>query len=170
MEHERDEMKEEESQEPELRSLSGLSAVPGSRPVRRRLGRGNGSGSGTTCGKGAKGQSSRSGYSLPRGFEGGQMPLHRRLPMVGFTSRKTVRGSNVFSVVDLGRLAEIDGEEVISLDVMRSRGLVRSRQARVKVLGNGELQKKLVVEAHAISAGARAAIEKAGGEVRLLAR
>ncbi len=151
---------------PEI-TLSGLAPRPGSRRRPRRLGIGEGSGSGKTCGKGQKGQRSRCGFRLPRGFEGGQMPLHRRLPKIGFTSRKKVRGENVFEVVSLEQLGKVSEAE-INLEVLRSHGLIKSRNARVKILGGAAVTRKFVVEAHAISASAKTAIEGAGGTFKLV--
>lgn len=160
--------KEHSGSRPARVSLSSLSPTPGSRHKRKRLGIGEGSGHGRTCGKGEKGQKSRSGAQLPAGFEGGQMPIHRRLPKVGFTSRKRVLGKNVFSLVPLERLVELDVEGDITLELLRERGVVRSKSRRVKILGGAEINRKIVVEAHAVSGSAKAAIEKAGGEVRLV--
>jgi len=151
-------------------NLSGLSPVPGSRRRRKRLGLGEGSGHGRSCGRGENGQRSRSGFSLPAGFEGGQMPIHRRLPKRGFVSRKRVRGENVFTLVPLKRLAELETDSEITLEVLRGAGLASPPGRRVKILGGVEIDKKIVVEAHAISASAKAAIEKAGGEVRILGK
>ncbi len=147
--------------------LSDLRPAKGSRRRRKRKGIGEGSGNGKTCGKGGKGQSMRSGYSLPRGFEGGQMPLHRRLPKVGFTSRKKVLGKNVFSLISIAALQQFEAEGEITLELLRSKGMVKAA-SKVKILGGGELTKKIVVEAHAVSASAKSAIEAAGGEVRLV--
>ena len=164
----KEEQRDEVESGPAPINLSSLSPVPGSRRPRKRLGVGEGSGNGKTCGRGQKGQGSRSGVSLPAGFEGGQMPLHRRLPKVGFASRKKVLGKNVFALVSVKRLAELSAEGEITLDVLREKGLVGSRSQRVKILGGSEIEQRIVVEAHAASASAKAAIEKAGGEVRLI--
>lgn len=149
-------------------TLSTLQPAHGSRHRRKRLGIGEGSGSGKTCGKGTKGQKMRSGYSWKRGFEGGQMPLQRRLPKIGFTSRKKTRGDNVFSVVNLDNLEALEVSGPITVQALCDAGLVRSDRQQVKILGSGTLKKKVVVEAHAVSAAAKQAIEKAGGEVRLV--
>lgn len=150
-------------------NLSGLAPNKGARHRRKRLGSGEGSGLGKTCGKGQKGQKSRSGGKVARGFEGGQMPLHRRLPKVGFTSRKKVRGENVFRVVSLERLAAIDPQDgVVGINAFNDVGLIRAGKDRIKVLSGGELSAKLVVEAHAFSASAKKAIEDAGGEARVV--
>ena len=152
-----------------ITNLSALAPAPGSRPKRKRKGMGEGSGNGKTAGKGGKGQSMRSGYSLPRGFEGGQMPLHRRLPKVGFTSRKKLAGDNVFTVISLAQLEALSVDGEITLSVLREAGLLRSLKNKVKILANGALKKKVVVEAHAASAAAKTAIESAGGEVKIVA-
>lgn len=149
-------------------SLSNLAPAPGARHRRKRLGIGEGSGSGKTCGKGTKGQKMRSGYNSKVGFEGGQMPLQRRLPKVGFVSRKKTLGENVFAVVNLASLEALDVSGPITLEVMREKGLLRSARSRVKVLGGGTLKKSVVVEAHAVSASAKLAIEGAGGQVKLV--
>ena len=147
--------------------LSNLAPAKGSKKRRKRLGLGSGSGSGKTCGRGGKGQTARSGSSIPVGFEGGQMPIHRRLPKRGFTSPKRVRGDNVFSIVQLAKLAEIDAAE-LTVEAMRELGLVSgNKRSRVKVIGAATLSKPLTIEVDAISAGARAEIEKSGGSVRL---
>lgn len=162
--------KSEKASPTEVLDLSKLSHRPGARKVRKRLGIGEGSGNGKTCGKGQKGQTSRSGFGLPAGFEGGQMPLYRRLPKVGFTSRKRVLGVNEFQVIgtdDLARLQESGEKGELTLEVLRKSGLARAKR-RVKILGGAELKQKVVVEAHAVSASAKAAIEKAGGEVRIV--
>lgn len=147
--------------------LSNLGPNPGARRRRKRLGIGEGSGNGKTCGKGQKGQRMRSGFSLPPGFEGGQMPIHRRLPKVGFTSRKKLLGKNLYSTVSLSKIVELDLSEV-TVEALREKGVLRSRAGRVKILGGGEVKKKFAISVHAISASARAAIEGAGGSVKLL--
>lgn len=151
--------------------LSELAPVKGSKHRRKRLGFGEGSGLGKTCGKGNKGHRARSGYKSSPGFEGGQMPLHRRLPKRGFTSRKKVAGTNIFSLVsieNLNDLATRTPDSTISLAFLKSEGFLKSSKPRVKILGKGELKKKLVIEAHAVSEGARQSIEKAGGEVKMI--
>lgn len=147
--------------------LSTLRPNKGSRRRRKRLGKGEGSGNGKTCGKGQKGQKSRSGAAIPAGFEGGQMPIHRRLPKRGFTSRKRVRGENVYSLVSLDVLEALPVTEV-TLDILRENGLVRTKSGLVKILGDGTLTKKLTVEAHAASKSAQEAISRVGGELRLV--
>lgn len=150
-------------------NLSALSPAKGSKHRRKRLGFGEGSGHGKTSGKGTKGAKSRSGYSHSPGFEGGQMPLHRRLPKIGFTSRMRVFGKNVFKTVSLKRVLEISGDSSeVTLDMLRQAGVLKKKSDRVKVLGGVECTKKLVVEAHAVTESAADSIRRAGGDVRLV--
>jgi len=153
-------------------NLSNLAPMPGSKHRRKRLGLGEGSGLGKTCGKGNKGARARSGYKSKPGFEGGQMPLHRRLPKRGFTSIKKVAGVNIFSLVSIVQLnkiiAENSGLDVISIDFMRDKGILKSSSPKVKILGKGKLDSKITVEAHAASVGAREAVESAGGVLTLV--
>ena len=135
------------------------------RKRRKRLGRGPGSGHGKTCGRGHKGQGSRSGFSVHPTFEGGQMPLVRRVPKRGFNNRwaDTVA---IVNIEDLdARFA--DGDEVTG-DTLREKNLAKGRYDVLKVLGNGELSKKLKISAHRFSRQAKEKIEKAGGEVIVL--
>ncbi len=127
---------------------------------RKRVGRGMGSGMGKTSTRGHKGQGSRSGSRLMRGFEGGQMPLHRRLPKRGFVNIFRTE----YEVVNLERLASL-GENEITPDVLRKAGVVSSKKSLVKVLGQGELSKALTVHAHKFSKSAQEKIEKAGGKI-----
>lgn len=149
-------------------NLSKLAPAHGSRSVRKRRGLGESSGLGKTSGKGHKGHTSRSGFHHTRGFEGGQMPLHRRLPKRGFTSRKRVAGDNVFAIVSIAKLATLNSAAPITIDLLLKSGLVRRNADKIKILGSEGAIGKIVVEAHAVSAAARAAIEAAGGEVRLI--
>ncbi|HMO18111.1 MAG TPA: 50S ribosomal protein L15 [Oligoflexia bacterium] len=154
-------------------NLSTLAPTPGSKHRRKRLGFGEGSGLGKTCGKGNKGHRARSGYKSTPGFEGGQMPLHRRLPKVGFTSRKRVEGVNVYSLLSIQKINELleevsDG--IISIELLKEKGLVRSCAPKVKILGKDKINKKVTIEAHAISEGARAAVEAAGGVVQIVTK
>ena len=144
--------------------LDKLKPAPGAVRPKRRVGRGPGSGTGKTAGRGSKGAKSRSGYSLRYGFEGGQMPLIRRVPKRGFTNIFAKKVSNV-NVRDLNRFPE---ETVVTPDLLISSGLINKSPDGVKVLGDGELKKKLVVQAHQFSAGAKAKIEAAGGRVEVL--
>lgn len=151
-------------------TLSTLAPSPRSKHRRKRIGFGEGSGRGKTSGKGNKGHRARSGYKSSPGFEGGQMPLHRRLPKVGFTSRKKVQGTNVYTLISLAKLEEVASQVggVVSLEVLKERGLVKSSAPKVKILGKEGLSSKVTVEAHAASEGALAAIEKLGGSVTLV--
>ena len=145
-------------------SLESLKPAPGALKAKRRLGRGPGSGRGKTAGRGHKGAKSRSGYSRRRGFEGGQMPLIRRLPKRGFTNIFAKHIETV-NVSDLERLPE---GTVVTPALLLQQRLIRKRFDGVKVLGNGELKTKLVVQAHAFSASAKSKIEAAGGQVEEL--
>ena len=128
-----------------------------------RRGRGHGSGNGKTAGKGHKGQKSRSGATRP-GFEGGQMPLYRRIPKRGFTNRntKTIVGINVSA------LEVFDNDAVVSVETLIQQGIVKNPKDGVKILGNGELTKKLTVQANAFSASAVAKIEALGGKAEVI--
>ena len=136
--------------------LHELSPAKGSKHAKKRVGRGPGSGTGKTAGKGEKGQKSRSGYSRRDGFEGGQMPLVRRVPKRGFTNIFKTE----YEVVNLAQLADFEGD--VTPETLASRGLVRSGKP-VKVLGDGEIGKALKVTANKFSKSARAKIEAAGG-------
>jgi len=144
-------------------NLSNLKAPRKANENKKRVGRGMGSGMGKTSTRGHKGQGSRSGSSLMRGFEGGQMPLHRRLPKRGFTNIFKTE----YEVVNLERLAGIDEKE-ITPDVLRRAGVVNGKNALVKVLGHGDLSKAVTVHAHKFSKSAQEKIEKAGGKVQVL--
>jgi large subunit ribosomal protein L15 len=139
--------------------LSNLKPKKGARHAKKRVGRGPGSGHGKTSARGEKGQKSRSGFSRQPGFEGGQMPLHRRLPKRGFT--------NIFkkeyAVVNLADLEKFEAGSTVDEASLRKAGLVKGRNDGVKVLGNGKLSKKLTVSATKFSETARKAIEGAGG-------
>jgi large subunit ribosomal protein L15 len=144
--------------------LSTLSPAPGSRKSRKRLGRGPGSGLGKTSGRGHKGRGARSGGNTHPSFEGGQMPLQRRLPKRGFHNpfRRT------FSIVNLSRLeAAFDGGAVVDAAALIAHGLVRAGRP-IKVLGQGELSKALTVKAHAFSESAKARIAAAGGSAEVI--
>ena len=145
--------------------LNTLHPAPGAKRSRKRVGRGPGSGNGKTAGRGHKGQKSRSGYSRRYGFEGGQMPLVRRIPKRGFTNIFRVE-YQIVNVQDLDRLFA-DGESV-SLAELTAKGLVRRGSVRVKILADGEISKKLTVQAHKFSASARAKIEAAGGQCEVV--
>ena len=141
-------------------NLSNLRAPRKANENKKRVGRGMGSGMGKTSTRGHKGQRSRSGSRSMRGFEGGQMPLHRRLPKRGFTNIFRVE----YEVVNLGRLASMDEAE-ITPESLRKAGIVSSKKTLVKVLGQGELSKALTVHAHKFSKSAQEKIEKAGGKI-----
>lgn len=145
--------------------LSNLAAPPGARHRPKRVGRGPGSGHGKTATRGHKGQKSRSGSSLRRGFEGGQMPVQRRLPKRGFTNAFKKQWAEVNLDVLEARFSA--GEHVTPL-VLRQRGIVKNLRDGVVVLGRGTLTKPLTVVAHRISASAREKILAAGGEIRLI--
>jgi len=144
-------------------NLADLAPAPGSRKKRKRVGRGPGSGHGKTSCRGHKGQNSRSGGGVKPGFEGGQMPLQRRLPKRGFTNifQKT------FSIVNVGSLEKLEDSE-ITPEVLIKEGLVRKIQDGVKILGNGEITKAVNVKAHAFSASAKEKIEKAKGTAEVI--
>lgn len=145
-----------------MAELHELSPVPGSRKNRKRIGRGPGSGTGKTSGRGEKGQKARSGGGIPAGFEGGQMPLHRRIPKRGFTNFNRVE----YQVVNVGSLETLEGP--IDGAALRGAGLVRSLRKPIKILGDGELTSAVQVTAHAFSRSAREKIEAAGGSATVL--
>ena len=140
--------------------LNTLSPAPGSKKDTKRVGRGIGSGTGKTAGRGHKGQKSRSGGSVRPGFEGGQMPLQKRLPKYGFTSRI----SRTTAQVRLGELNAVSGD-VIDLEALKSADLVKQDVTRARVFLSGELQKAVTVKGLTVTKGARAAIEQAGGKI-----
>jgi len=144
-------------------NLSNLRAPRKANENKKRVGRGMGSGMGKTSTRGHKGQGSRSGSSLMRGFEGGQMPLHRRLPKRGFTNIFKTE----YEVVNVERLASLNETE-ITPQVLRKAGVVTAKNKLVKVLGQGELPKAITVHAHKFSKSAQEKIEKAGGKVQVL--
>jgi len=141
--------------------LHELSPAKGSKHSKKRVGRGPGSGLGKTAGKGEKGQKSRSGHRRRPGFEGGQMPLVRRVPKRGFTNVFRIEYA-VVNVATLAELGEAQGDGAVNPEALAARGLVRAGQ-RVKVLGDGEIGKAITVSAHKFSKSARAKIEAAGG-------
>ena len=144
----------------ELMRLNNIKPADGHKHRARRVGRGIGSGLGKTCGRGHKGQKSRSGGSVRPGFEGGQMPLQKRLPKYGFTSRI----GRVSDQIRVGELANLESD-VIDLAAIKAAGLVNSNILQVKVFLQGEINKAVTVKGLRVSAGARAAIEAAGGKV-----
>ena len=144
--------------------LHELKAPAGSTHSRKRKGRGTATGQGKTAGRGMNGQNSRSGGGVRLGFEGGQMPLYRRIPKRGFTNRFAKEFAEV-NVVDLNRFEE---GTVVDFDLMLQSGLVKQVKDGVKVLGNGELKKKLTVKAEKFSKSAAEKIEKAGGKAEVI--
>lgn len=144
--------------------LGSLKYATGSIHKRRRVGRGQGSGFGGTAGRGQNGQRSRSGSKKRAWFEGGQMPLQRRLPKRGFTNIF----KKEFQLVNLRDLERIDKVTEIGPEVLRKTGLVKKKSVSIKILGQGELKKALTISAHAFSESAKDKIEKAGGTVKVL--
>jgi large subunit ribosomal protein L15 len=144
--------------------LHDLKPADGARKARKRVGRGPGSGRGKTATRGEKGQKSRSGYSAKRGFEGGQMPLHRRLPKRGLVNlfRKEYRTVNV------ERLNRFDAGAVVTPETMQEAGLLNKGRSMVKVLGNGDLNVALTVHAHRFTKTAADKIQAAGGKIELI--
>lgn len=142
-------------------NLSNLSPSPGSRKPRKRLGRGHGSGHGKTSGRGHKGQKARSGSGVKPGFEGGQMPIQRRLPKRGF--------SNIFrteyAIVNIRDLHKMRSGSTVNIATLLKQGLIKASDTKVKILGDGELTKKFTVEVDKVSKSAQQKIESAGGSV-----
>ncbi len=151
-----------------MKHLGNLRSSDGARSKKKRIGRGEGSGKGGTATKGHKGAQSRSGYKKMRSFEGGQMPLVRRIPKFGFFNRNRIE----YQIVNVGRLQElVDGNKVnpneITFDSLLEIGVINNRRMPLKILGNGELSASLNVEAHRITTSAKEKIESAGGTVKL---
>jgi large subunit ribosomal protein L15 len=145
--------------------LSDLKPPKGAKHAKKRVGRGQGSGNGKTAGRGHKGAQSRSGYSYKRGFEGGQMPLHRRVPKRGFNNPTRVE----YEVINLDTLGErFDAGTVVTLELLAERRLVSGSRSRLKVLGRGEVGKALTVHAHKFSGKAAEKIAAAGGATELI--
>jgi large subunit ribosomal protein L15 len=148
-------------------SLNKLKPPAGSKFARKRVGRGPGSGNGKTAGRGNKGAQSRSGYSYKRGFEGGQMPLHRRVPKRGFNNKDF---RTEYEVVNLDQLeARFEAGATVTPETLRTSGLVSARHARIKVLARGEVSKALTVQAHKFSGKAAEKIAAAGGKAEAIA-
>ena len=145
-------------------NLHDLSPARGAKKRRKRIGRGPGSGHGKTATKGHKGLLARSGGGKRPGFEGGQMPLVRRLPKFGFTNPSRVE----YAIVNLKSFEQWTGETTITPQVMVDAGLVKQKRLPIKILGNGELKKSLVVQAHKFSKSAEAKIQAAGGRVEVI--
>lgn len=143
--------------------LHELSPAPGSVKDSYRKGRGPGSGNGKTAGKGHKGQNARSGGGVRLGFEGGQLPLYRKLPKRGFHNRF----AKEYAIVNVGRLNSFENGETVNLDKLMAAGIVRKPLDGLKILGNGELTKKLTVEAAIFSATAKEKIEAVGGKTEV---
>ena len=146
-------------------NLSNLRPPKGQKQKKQRIGQGMGSGRGKYSGRGAKGAKSISGYSKMRGFEGGQMPLHRRLPKRGFTNvfRKE------YAIINVGVLEKLDGD-TFTPESLAASGVVRKQHAGLKILGNGELTRKISVTAHLYSKSALDKIRKAGGAAEVIAK
>ena len=148
-------------------NLSDLGPAYGSVKNKKRIGRGNGSGHGTTSGRGSKGQLARSGgRSKTRlGFEGGQMPLNRRLPHIkGFNNTR----KEEFSIINLDQLKKFDDDSIVDMEALIKSGMIRDKVNKIKILGNGSLTKKLVVKANYFSKSAIEKIEKAGGKAEAI--
>ena len=146
-------------------NLHELKPAPGSRRNPKRVGRGPGSGTGKTAGRGEKGQKSRSGYSRKRGFEGGQMPLHRRLPKRGFTNIFRTE----YRTVNIERLNAFEAGSQVTPEALQQAGLLKKGSQGVKILGNGELKIELTVQAHKFTETAARKIEAVGGKIEVLA-
>jgi large subunit ribosomal protein L15 len=146
--------------------LHEIKPTPGSTKRRKVVGRGRGSGRGTTAGRGGKGQTARTGSSIPAWFEGGQMPLIRRLPKRGFTN---IFKKN-YAIINIEILDRFESGQEVTPALLVSQGLIRSRNDGVKVLGTGALTKTLTVHAHKFSQSAAAKIEAAGGKVQVIER
>jgi large subunit ribosomal protein L15 len=145
--------------------LSNLKPSDRSKFSKKRVGRGHGSGTGTQAGRGHKGAKSRSGFKFKRGFEGGQMPLHRRVPKRGFHNEFRIE----YAVVNLDSLAErFASGTVITPELLREQGLIRSRHQRIKVLARGDISKRLTVHAHKFSGKAAEKIAAAGGATQTI--
>ena len=146
--------------------LSNLKPADRSKFSKKRVGRGHGSGSGTQAGRGHKGAKSRSGFKFKRGFEGGQMPLHRRVPKRGFHNEFAVE----YAVVNLDTLTErFDAGTVVTPELLREQGIIRSKNQKIKVLARGDVSKKLTVRAHKFSDTAAQKIAAAGGVAEVIA-
>jgi large subunit ribosomal protein L15 len=151
--------------------LNELSPTPGSTRSRKRLGRGTGSGHGKTSGRGHKGAGARSGSGAHTTYEGGQMPLQRRLPRLKGMARgrHTVARPKIYAPVNVGEIAELSGDE-IGIEELKAAGVVRKKEELVKILGDGEIGRAVMVRAHAFSKSAKEKIEAAGGSIEVLER
>ncbi|MDA3971728.1 MAG: 50S ribosomal protein L15 [Desulfobulbaceae bacterium] len=142
-------------------NLSNLSPQPGSTKQKKRLGRGHGSGHGKTSGRGHKGQKARSGSGIKLGFEGGQMPIQRRLPKRGFTNIFKIS----YAILNIRDLNSFDDGATINRESLLAAGMIKNSDAQVKILGDGELTKKITVDVDKLSKSAQAKVEAAGGTV-----
>lgn len=142
-------------------NLENIPTIKGATHPTKRLGRGEGSGHGKTCGKGHKGQKCRSGGGIPIGFEGGQMPLYRKLPRRGFNNHNFRKS---YQLVNLGQLEKLSGD-VVSREVLINAGLIRDNNEGVKLLGDGDVSKAFTVTVDRVSKSAKAKIEAAGGKI-----
>lgn len=147
-------------------NLEDLNAIPTKRKHRKRVGRGPASGNGKTAGRGVKGQKSRSGFSRKVGFEGGQMPLYRRVPKKGFSNALF---KVTYDIVNTGQLNIFDDDAVVNIESLKAAGLIKKNAKHVKVLAKGALTKKLDVQVARFSAVAKQMIESAGGQAQELA-
>ena len=145
--------------------LHTIYATEGATKTRKRVGRGTGSGTGKTAGKGHKGQTARSGGGVRPGFEGGQLPLFRRLPKRGFSNAKF---KTEYAVINLSDLNKFENDAVITPELLKEMGLVKNQLSGIKVLGNGTLEKKVIVKAHKFSSVAKEEIEKLGGKAEVI--
>ena len=145
--------------------LHSMYPAEGSTKNRKRIGRGTSSGTGKTAGKGHKGQNARSGGGVRPGFEGGQLPLFRRLPKRGFSNAKF---KTEYAVINLSDLNRFENDTVITPELLKEMGLVKNQIDGIKVLGNGTLEKKLTIKAHKFSSVAKEQIEKLGGKAEVI--
>jgi large subunit ribosomal protein L15 len=145
--------------------IAELRPAEGSKKRKKRVGRGPGSGHGKTACRGHKGQKSRSGGGVSPGFEGGQMPLHRRLPKRGF---KNEPFKKVYAIINLKGLDKVKDVDVITPDILMERGIIKNLKDGLKVLGDGEIDRAITIKAHAFSETARKKIEQAGGKVEVI--
>ena len=145
--------------------LYNIHPTEGATKTRKRVGRGVGSGLGKTSGRGEKGQKARSGYSHKPGFEGGQLPLYRRLPKRGFSNAMF---KTKYAVINLSDLNKFENDTVITPELLKEMGLIKNQLDGIKVLGNGTLEKKLTVKAHKFSDVAKEQIEKLGGKAEVI--
>jgi large subunit ribosomal protein L15 len=145
--------------------LDSLRFNDGSKKSRTRVGRGSSSGLGKTSGRGHKGQKARAGYSRKAGFEGGQLPLYRRLPKIGFSNYEF---KIKYAVINLDDLNKFEEGTVVTPELLKDTGIVKKQLSGIKVLGNGNLEKKLTVKAHKFSTSAKEKIEATGGKIEVI--